>query len=41
MSDVPVPVIIGASMMIAGLGLAIWIGISVARSYRRDKTPLD
>ncbi|MEY4981153.1 MAG: hypothetical protein RL174_491 [Actinomycetota bacterium] len=41
MTELPMPVVIGLSMIIAGIGIGVWILITLLNASRRGKNLLD
>jgi len=41
MTQLPLPVLIGLSMVVAGLGIGVWVLITLLNASRRGKNLLD
>jgi hypothetical protein len=38
MTEVPIAVLVGAGMILLGIGVAVWIVISIVRQSRKDQS---
>jgi hypothetical protein len=41
MSELPLPVLIGAGMILLGTAVAVWIVVSIVRQNRKDQSSRD